>query len=309
MEPLSHAILEQIVAASREGILLAEATPPGFSIVYVNTAFEEQSGYAASELIGSAWGSHFADRDDSPDLIELKRAVACREPCRSIVPFIRKDGEIWRADTEISPISGPGGRPLVLVQHQPVEGMQRDRAGQQTRPRRSPRLRPKIVALECSDLVTGLSSLEHFMNLLRRDLLVARRDQRPITLLLFEVVELDVYRKTFGANAADSCMRMIGAQLAGTFGRASDLCARCDEARFVAAIQGQGLGSATLLAERVAQKARSLGLHNPRAKSERHITLRSVAIEADVGRDDAEGLLERAKAELCRDIDAVRCTA
>lgn len=297
MEPLSHPILEQIVTSSRLGILLIEARSPGFKIVYANPAYEAQSGYSARDLIGSAWGSHFAERDDGAELIELKRVIACGETCRLGAPFIRKDGEVWRADVELTPLRSPDGAKLVLVQHRRTDGGAEPAAFSptQTLPRRLGRKRPKIVALERSDAVTGLASLDHFMNLLRRDLSIARREDRMITLMLFEVVELDAYRRTFGANAADSCLRMVGAQLAGTFGRASDLCARCDDTTFVAAIQGQGEGPATVLAARVADKTRNLGLHNPRAKSQRYVTVRSVAVDADIQSDDVDRLLARAR--------------
>lgn len=296
VEPLSHTILEQIVASTREGILLVESVSPGFAIAFANRAYEAQSGYAAGELAGSAWSTHFAVRDDSAELVELKRAIACRESCRLRMPFIRKDGAIWRAEIDLTPIDGRDGAKLCLVQHRPIEANAEPPRG--PLPRRIARARLPAVALDRADPITGLFSLDYFVNLLRRDLSIARREQRAITVILLEVVELDAYRQTFGANAADSCLRMIGAQLAGTFGRASDLCGRYDATTFVAAIQGQGLDKALLLAERVKQKTRNLGLHNPRAKTERHITLRCAGVEADVSSDDVARLLDRAREKL-----------
>jgi len=297
VEPLSHAILQKIVDSTREGVLLVAPTSPGFTIAFANRAYEAQSGYSAAELVGTAWSTHFADRADSPELIELKRAIACHESCRLRIPFIRKDGAIWRAEADLTLLDDPADGQLYLVQHRRVEAGT-EPAAQRSLPRRMARVRLPTVALDRADPVTGLFSLDYFVNLLRRDLSIARRDGRTVAVILLEVVELDAYRQTFGANAADSCLRMIGAQLAGTFGRASDLCARYDATTFVAATQGQGLDTALALAERVKQKTRNLGLHNPRATTERYITLRCAGVESEAGRDDVERLLSRARAKL-----------
>ena len=90
------------------------------------------------------------------------------------------------------------------------------------RRRRSPKPTPRTS----STVVAATSPLGYFQELIRRDLAIARRDQRMITLLLFEIVEFEAYRQTFGSKAADSCQRMIGAQIMRTLRRAGDLCAR-----------------------------------------------------------------------------------
>jgi diguanylate cyclase (GGDEF)-like protein len=158
--------------------------------------------------------------------------------------------------------------------------------------------RQKILSLDRTDPVTGLMRYDHFLMLLKRDLAVARREERPFCLLVFGIVELDTYRQTFGGNAADSAVRMIGAQIAGVFRRAGDICSRCDETTFAVALRGQDAPQAAALAKRVAEKVRSLGLHNPRAQTGRHLCIRGAWAVADPCGDDAEALLERARAEL-----------
>ena len=107
----------------------------------------------------------------------------------------------------------------------------------------------------------------YFQEMLRRDFAMARRDRRFVTLLVFEIVEFDVYRQTFGDKAADSCQRMIGAQIMRALRRAGDLCARYDDSTLVAAAVGQHADEIRPLAERIAESVRELRLHNPQARS------------------------------------------
>src|SRR5690606_13844875 len=109
----------------------------------------------------------------------------------------------------------------------------------------------------------------------------------------------DVYRQTFGVKAADSCVRMIGAQLSSTLRRAGDLCARYDDTTLVAAVIGQDESEASRLAERIVANVRGLRLHNPRAKSGRYVLVES-ALSGGLPQpaDDADALLERARREL-----------
>ncbi|HVS23773.1 MAG TPA: diguanylate cyclase, partial [Gammaproteobacteria bacterium] len=168
------------------------------------------------------------------------------------------------------------------------------------------RARQKIASLDRVDPGTGLMRLGHFQELMRRDLGVARRDQRVITLLLFEIVEFDAYRQTFGSKAADSCQRMIGAQIMRTLRRAGDLCARYDDSTLVAAAMGQEVGDVQKLADQIAQNVRKLGLHNPRAKRSRYITVRSALVGCAPGvYEDPENVITRALADLkCASVDA-----
>jgi PleD family two-component response regulator len=117
---------------------------------------------------------------------------------------------------------------------------------------------------------------------------------------MFAIVELDVYRQTFGAKAADSCQRMIGAQITRTLRRAGDLCAKYDDSTLVAAVLGQTPDEIRHLSDQIAGNVRRLGLHNPRAKAGRHITVNVAVIGCPPGAsDDADSVIARALVEVC----------
>ena len=304
VKSLSRHTLEQMVTLSSEGILLADAQDPNLPIVYANPAYEVLSGYSAEELTGTSWPLVKRDGEGQPELERLKAAIGRSEPCRVTLPDLRKDGTSWFSHVSVEPLYNARGElKYFLCIHKPVQGA----ADEQTSPdvevtllqHELGRARQKIASLDRIDPSTGLMRFGYFQELMRRDLAIARRDQRMITLLLFEIVEFEAYRQTFGGKAADSCQRMIGAQIMRTLRRAGDLCARYDDSTLVAAAIGQAPNEFEKLVAQITENVRKLGLHNPRAKRSRHITIRSALIACPPGLyEDAEGVVTRVLSDL-----------
>jgi PleD family two-component response regulator len=63
------------------------------------------------------------------------------------------------------------------------------------------------------DSGTGVFRYEYFLELAKRDFMMARRDKRMLAVVLFDIVDLDAYGQPFGSKAADSCLRMVAAQV------------------------------------------------------------------------------------------------
>jgi PAS domain S-box-containing protein/diguanylate cyclase (GGDEF)-like protein len=304
VKSLSRHTLEQMVTLSSEGILLADAQDPNLPIVYANPAYEVLSGYTAEELTGTSWPLVKRDGEGQPELERLKAAIGRSESCHVTLPDLRKDGTSWFSHVSVEPIYNARGElKYFLCIQKPVQGA----PGEQTPPdlevtllqRELGRARQKIASLDRIDPATGLMRFGHFQELMRRDLAIARRDQRFITLLCFEIVEFDAYRQTFGTKAADSCQRMIGAQIMRTLRRAGDLCARYDDSTLVAAAIGQEPSEFQKLVDQIAENVRKLGLHNPRAKRSRHITVRSALVGCPPGvYEDPDNVITRALADL-----------
>jgi PAS domain S-box-containing protein/diguanylate cyclase (GGDEF)-like protein len=304
VKSLSRHTLEQMVTLSSEGILLADAQDPSLPIVYANPAYEVLSGYTAEELTGTSWPLVKRDGDGQPELERLKAAIGRSEACRVTVPDLRKDGTSWFSHVSVEPLYNARGElKYFLCIQTAVQG-----AGGELPPpdvevtllqRELGRARQKIASLDRIDPATGLMRFGHFQELMRRDLAIARRDNRFITLLCFEIVEFDAYRQTFGSKAADSCQRMIGAQIMRTLRRAGDLCARYDDSTLIASAIGQEPGEFQKLVDQIAENVRKLGLHNPRAKRSRYITVRSALFGCPPGiYEDPDNAITRVLADL-----------
>lgn len=292
MGTLNNELLYEIVSLSAQGILIVDSLSPELEIIYANPAFEELSGYSAGELAASSWLTYAAADEEAPELVRLKQSVACNEAGTLSFPFLRRNGDIWMARLRLTPLEASvDGRRLMLVEHIAAERGVSD--GAEFLKRSLGLARKKIASLDRMDAVTGLTSQAHFNLMLRREIGIARREKRPLHLLLFSIPELDVYRKTFGDNAADSCLRMIGAQISGTFRRAGDLIARVDKSTLAVGLMGLEDKQADILLALVEKKTRNLGLHNPRGRIGRHVVVQGVMVAADPENDDVDALMAR----------------
>ncbi|HUF73109.1 MAG TPA: diguanylate cyclase [Gammaproteobacteria bacterium] len=294
---MDNDLFSEIVSISAAGLLVVDASGPGIEIVYANPTYETASGFEADELVGTSWLSYLAVDEGSQELIRLKQSMAAADAQSLSLPFIRKDGDIWLGRMRLTPLKHSGDeRRLVLVEHRSEERPAVEDA--ELMKRALGIARKRIASLDRTDAVTGLMSRTQFSLMLKREIAVARREERTLCLMLFTIPELDVYRQTYGNNAADSCLRMIGAQIAGTFRRAGDLSARIDESTLAVSVAGYEADEAAERIALVEQKARNLGLHNPRGRSGRYVFVQGVAVAADPDVDDVEALIARGKAAL-----------
>jgi diguanylate cyclase (GGDEF)-like protein/PAS domain S-box-containing protein len=305
---LNRHTLEQIVAASSSAVLVADARDGRFTVAYVNSAFERLSGHQATELVGRPWA--LLERGADEGVATLKAAVERREACHVKVADVRKDGTASPCEITLTPLRDPHGgiryllceqRPFASAESVPEAPRPVPATGTTAElpllPLEPSRARPKLAAMERVDSATGLLKFAYFQETLRRDLAIARRDHRFVTLLVFEIVEFDAYRRTYGDKAADSCQRMIGAQIMRTLRRAGDLCARYDGTTLVAAALGQEPREIQPLADQIADHVQQLKLHNPRAQSSRTITVRVAVIGCAPGaHEDPETVIARALA-------------
>jgi len=305
---LNRHTLEQIVAVSSAAVLVLDAREARLPVVYASPAYERLTGSQGTELAGQPWALVERGSADDSELARLRGLLERREAGRVMVTATRSDGSSLPSEVAITPIrDARGDIRYLLCCHEPVEGSEAVAETANPPPLsvettgelaalqpESGRARPKPATHDRVESATGLHKFSHFQETLRRDLALARRDRRYVTLLVFEIVEFDIYRRTFGDKAADSCQRMIGAQIMRTLRRAGDLCARYDDATLVAAVIGQQPGDIQPLVEQIADNVRQLKLHNPRAKSSRYISVRVAMHACPPGaHDDVEPVIAR----------------
>lgn len=300
VEALSRRALEQMVTRSSDGMVLVDAQRPELPIVYVNPAYETLSGYAASELAGTAWPLLEAESDAERD--RLKAAIGRGEPCEAELTDTRKDGTRWACRVSVEPLYDAQNtlKYFLCLQRPAPDSTSAVVRPIHTAPRFGGTVAPfprkpdvpangddtgrqrKVTSLDRIDPATGLLRLAHFEETLERDLAMARRDGRQMAVLVIEIVDFDVYQRTFGAKAADSCQRMIGAQITRALRRAGDLCARFDETTIVASTVGQDAEELKPIAQQIAEHVRRLGLHNPRGRG-RYISVRTAIVACPAG--------------------------
>ncbi len=134
-----------------------------------------------------------------------------------------------------------------------------------------PRSAPGALAAAV-DRSSGLSTAEHFMEVLRRDWSAAQRDGRSLTLVRIDVDGCRDYLDVFGRGTTENVLRQVGRTIAAAMRRGTDVVARLDGDEFGLLGQGTEAGAALGYAAQVVGRIRALAILHPRARSGRYLT-------------------------------------
>ncbi|BAY88343.1 MULTISPECIES: PAS domain S-box protein [unclassified Tolypothrix] len=99
---------DRAIAASSNGIIIADASIPNGPIIYVNSAFERMTGYSATEVIGQNFNL-FHNNENQAQLQQLIAAMQAGEDCTVILRNYRQDGELLWTKLNISPVYDVAG--------------------------------------------------------------------------------------------------------------------------------------------------------------------------------------------------------
>ncbi|MGO2503968.1 MAG: PAS domain-containing protein, partial [Cobetia marina] len=92
---ISPELLERVVNASDDGIVVAEQEGDENILIYVNQGFERLTGYSADEILYRDCRFLQNDDRDQPQLDNIRAALRDKRPCREILRNYRKDGSLF----------------------------------------------------------------------------------------------------------------------------------------------------------------------------------------------------------------------
>ena len=232
-------LLRQAVAASNDGLVIADARLPEMPLVYVNPAFERLTGYRAEEVLGK--NCRFLQRDDTnQDGLDgvraaLKRGTSCMVTLRNY----RKNGSMFWNDLSLAPILERAGQvkhfvgtlsdvtARVLTEQQLIE--------KQHRLEKTKRM---LQGLALKDALTGLYNRRYFSEQVEREWNRARREQLPLSLFMIDIDHFKRFNDTFGHLCGDRCICAVADAVQRCFARGSDLVARYGGEEFVVLATG-----------------------------------------------------------------------
>lgn len=293
MQQLDAAFVQQVLDSAPEGIAISDARAPDHPIIYVNAAFEHLTGYAAAEMLGANLRLlHGADHEQEA-LGRVREAIEGGKSCRVLARNYRKSGELFWNELSLEPLRAADGSITHFVAYC------RDAA---SRLRHTDR--PEGVPLWLrEDRVTGISSREWFRELLEREWRIARREQKPLTLALFDIDALGSYNATYGKSGGDATLRRIARNIAGGFRRGSDVVGIWREGCIgVLAVHRDGGGAANIVDHAAANVRRiaELRIHHPRSPLQKFVTVTASLATVTPERDEelSQRLVERAEKAL-----------
>lgn len=97
-------LLQSMVDASSDGIVVAEQEGDDTILIYVNAAFERLTGYSRDEILYQDCRFLQADDRDQLGRARIRRALAEGRPCREVLRNYRKDGSAFWNELSITPV-------------------------------------------------------------------------------------------------------------------------------------------------------------------------------------------------------------
>ena len=274
-------VLEQLIEGSAEPVFVARIDHPDWPVVLANSAF--------------ATISDFVPVRDKP-LADVVENLVGRELALEISETIRGGHE-----TTIAVEMGSREYLLVLKPLQPADGdgqfyaaYWRGTAGgtlavdteiQQA----LLKAKRRICDLSRDDPVTGLLNAATFREVLSHDWAVAAREKSSLALVSFTLDDFPAYLEVFGKHASDSCLRRVAQAIRRCLRRASDVAARLetDDGDFLVVLSHSSNESGVNdFAARISASVRELGLHHPRSRQARFVTVSYRTIVKAAGEDD-----------------------
>jgi PAS domain S-box-containing protein len=102
-------VSNRALAATGQGVFIADGTLPGRPIIYVNEAFGSLTGHAARDALGRNYDFVVKATPEDPGLVTLAGSLAAGENCTVTLPCARRDGTVFSGRLSISAVPGADG--------------------------------------------------------------------------------------------------------------------------------------------------------------------------------------------------------
>lgn len=97
-------LLQLVINASNDGIVVAEQEGEDNILIYANPAFERLTGYSVDDILYQDCRFLQAGDRQQPALRAIREAVREHRPCRQIIRNYRKDGTPFWNELSITPV-------------------------------------------------------------------------------------------------------------------------------------------------------------------------------------------------------------
>ena len=97
-------LLQLVIEASNDGIVVAEQEGDDNILIYANPAFERLTGYAVDDILYQDCRFLQSGDRDQPGLQAIREAIRANQPCRQIIRNYRKDGTPFWNELSITPV-------------------------------------------------------------------------------------------------------------------------------------------------------------------------------------------------------------
>ncbi|MBT8103099.1 MAG: GGDEF domain-containing protein [Gammaproteobacteria bacterium] len=264
MKSLNRNILEQIIAATTDPLVVVRVDQPDWPVVLANPAFER---IGRKDILKNPFADVVEELAGRDIAIEVSESVRSQQETSFPVEFNNREYLLVI-------------KPLVLPKDKSARFFSAFwRSGAAAGPAESAEMhqallkaKRRIRDLSRDDPVTGVLNGRAFAEVFEHDWAVAAREESQLSLVTFTLDEFDAYADVFGRHAADTCLRRAGQAIKRCLRRASDVVARPGGAQFVVLSHASDESGVREFAGRISTAIRELGLHHPRSTASKFVT-------------------------------------
>jgi diguanylate cyclase (GGDEF)-like protein/PAS domain S-box-containing protein len=226
--------LESVIEESVDGITTLDNKG---NVTLASKGAEEMLGYKRGTILGTHISKHY---------------VGGMEEAKKIMKLVRKEGNLRNYETALVTKDSrtvPISVSVSFLRDDKGEiisslGIYKDIT-------ENKRLQKELEKLSITDNLTGLYNQRHFYNELKRELNRAKRLNRPLSLLLFDVDELKHYNDTYGHLEGDKILHEVGKVVANSIRGNVDSGYRYGGDEFVVVLPETDKDQALPVAERI----------------------------------------------------------
>ncbi|MEX2495590.1 MAG: GGDEF domain-containing protein [Woeseia sp.] len=281
MKTLPREVLERLVDAAAEPIVVASTALPDWPVALCNAAFLRLSQNDAAmtrplaDIVEQLHGRDLA--------LEISEAVRSRQEATIPVELEKRE---YLLVLKLLDAGRGSERQYCALYWRSNSGVHAASADEEMHFALR-RARRRIRDLSRDNPVTGLLNETAFREVLAHDWAVAQREKSSLAVISFHLEYFGAYLEVFGRHATDSCLRRVAQAVRRCMRRASDVAAHItnDEGDFIVVLSHTPDEPRVLeFAERIVAAVRDLGLHHPRSKSGRFVTVRHQASVMQAGK-------------------------
>ncbi|MDP1954142.1 MAG: EAL domain-containing protein [Polaromonas sp.] len=222
-------LLQTSISRLNDIVLITEAGPidaPGPRIVFVNDAFERQTGYSRAEVLGQTPRLLQGQRTQRAELDRIRQALSNTQPVRAELINYKKNGEQFWLELEIVPVDyfSRGLTHWVAVARDITERKAAE---------------DEIEHLAFYDALTQLPNRQMLMNSLRLALSHTGSPDRTGALMFIDLDNFKVLNDTRGHATGDLLLQKVASRLNACV-RLRDTVARLGGDEFVVLLENLG---------------------------------------------------------------------
>lgn len=243
--------------------IVSKTNPKGI-ITYVNDMFCEISGYTRGELVGKPHNIIRHPETDKEIFKNLWDTIKAKKPWQGIVTNMKKDGLKYIVDTTIVPILDVDGDIVeyIAIRHDITEfeetkqQLRHINAVMKTKVDELHNVTSSLEEQASKDNLTGIYNRDKFEELFNSQINLSRREDIPLSLIIFDLDHFKSINDTYGHQAGDIILQEIVTLISKNI-KTSDIFARWGGEEFVVLLPETSINGAYHFAEKLRKLIKS----------------------------------------------------